>query len=70
MNPEFRFEDFEIDFRNPLGKGGFGSVYKATNKNTNEVYAIKKISIENLNENEFQKIQEIINLSLLNRCKN
>ena len=67
---EFRFEDFEIDFRKPLGEGGFGAVYKATRRNFNEVYAIKRISIENLNENEIQEIQEIINMNLLNGCKN
>jgi len=39
---EFTIEDFEIDNRNPLGEGELGSVYKATKKNSNEVYAIKK----------------------------
>ena len=49
---EFKIEDFEIDLKKPLGKGGFGSVYKATKKDSNEVYAIKRISIENINERE------------------
>ena len=40
---EFRYEDFEIDFIKPLGEGGFGAVYKAIKKNSNEVYAIKRI---------------------------
>ena len=53
---EFKFEDFDIDFRNPLGVGAFGAVYKATKKNSNEVYAIKRISIENLIEHEIKKI--------------
>ena len=56
---EFKFEDFDIDFRNPLGVGAFSAVYKATRKNSNEVYAIKRISIENLNENEIQEIKII-----------
>ena len=34
---EFSFEDFEIDFRNPLGEGGAGTVFKATEKNTRKV---------------------------------
>ena len=67
---EFRFEDFEIDFRKPLGEGGFGAVYKATRRNSNEVYAIKRISIDNLNEKKIQENQEIINMNLLNGCKN
>ena len=70
---EFTIEDFEIDLKNPLGEGELGTVYKATKKNSNEVYAIKKISIENLNENETQEIQEIqkiINMKVLNDCEN
>ena len=64
---EFKIEDFEIDLKKPLGNGGFGSVYKATKKDSNEVYAIKRISIEKLNENEILKI---INMNLLNECEN
>ena len=64
---EFKFDDFDIDFRNPLGVGAFSAVYKATKKNSNEVYAIKRISIENINENEILKI---INMNLLNECEN
>ena len=67
---EFRFEDFEFDFKKPLGEGGFGAVYKATRKNSNEIYAIKRIPIDDLNENEIQENQEIINMNLLNECKN
>ena len=52
MNPEFRFEDFEIDFRNPLGKGGFGSVYKATDRNNGKVYAVKRFSVNEFREEE------------------
>ena len=69
---EFRFEDFEIDFRKPLGEGGFGAVYKATKINSKEVYAIKRISIENLNEHEIEKIieEEITSMNLLKECEN
>lgn len=64
MNSEFKFEDFEIDFREPLGRGRFGDVYKATEKKTGNIYAIKRIKIEDLNE------EEIKNMKLLNECEN
>ena len=48
MNTEFKYEDFEIDFDEPLGKGGFADVYKGKEKNTGKVYAIKRFSKENL----------------------
>ena len=64
MNSKFKYEDFEIDIREPLGEGGFGAVYKATEKNTGKIYAIKRIKIEDLNEEEI-KIME-----LLNECEN
>ena len=68
---EFNFEDFEIDFENPLGEGGFSAVYKATRKNSNEVYAIKRISIKYLNEYEIQQIdEEILSMNLLKECEN
>ena len=63
-NTEFSFEDFEIDFRNPLGEGGVGTVFKATEKNTGKVYAVKRFSIDVLN------IQEIDNMLLMNKCEN
>ena len=40
------------------------------NKNSNEFYEIKRIPIDDLNENEMQENQEIINMNLLNGCKN
>ena len=64
MRSEFKYEDFEIDFRVPLGEGGFGAVYKATKKNTNKIYAIKRI------KNEYLKDEEIQNMELLNECEN
>ena len=60
----YKSEEFEIDFKNPLGKGGFGEVYKATEKETNKVYAIKRISINKLNE------EEIGNMIIMNKCDN
>ena len=64
MNHEFKFEDFEFDFRNPLGKGAFGTVYKAIEKKNGKVYAIKRYSNNNLNEDE------IISMSIMNKCEN
>ena len=64
MNSEFKFEDFEIDFREPLGRGRFGDVYKVTEAKTDNIYAIKRIKIEDLNE------EEIKNMKLLNECEN
>ena len=64
MNTKFKFEDFEINFEEPLGKGGFGEVYKATEKKTGKVYVIKRFLKENLFEEELE------NMKLLNNCEN
>ena len=64
MNTKFKFDDFEIDFRNPLGKGWFGSVYKATDRNNGKVYAVKRFSV-----NEFRE-EEIDTMLNLNKCEN
>ena len=37
MNRNFKYDDFEIDFKKPLGKGVGGTVYKATEKNTGKI---------------------------------
>lgn len=34
----------DYEFLNEIGKGGFGSVFKALKKNSNEIRAIKKIN--------------------------
>ena len=60
----FKFDDFEIDFKTPLGEGGFGAVYKAKKKNTDELYAIKRFKLEDFHE------EEIYNMLLLNNCEN
>ena len=47
---------YEID-QNILGKGSFGTVYKATNKkNKNQLMAIKAIDKLNLTEEEIESI--------------
>ena len=62
MDTNFKYDDFEIDYKKRLGKGQFGCVYKAIEKNTGNVYAIKRI--EDLNE------EEINNMKLMNNCEN
>ena len=64
MNTKYNVKDFEINFFKPLGRGGFGDVYKATEKNTGIVYAIKRIPIDNLEE------AEINNMLIMNECEN
>ena len=44
MNP--KFEDFEIDFRNPLGESGNGNVYKAIEKKTGNFMQLKDIQLK------------------------
>lgn len=50
-----------------LGKGGFGSVFKAYNKLDQNLYAIKKIPIKNLSEEKSNfYLNEVRHLSMLN----
>ena len=64
MDTKYKFDDFEIDFKKPLGKNGFGDVYKAIEKKTGKIYAIKRIKINELNEEEIKK------MILMNKCEN
>ena len=64
MNTKYKYDDFEIDFKKPLGKGGFSDVYKAKEKSTGKEYAIKRFPIDELNE------KEINNMLLINKCEN
>ena len=45
-----------------LGQGGFGSAYKVLNKDNNNIYVIKKILINNLEEEEKIKIKNEANI--------
>ena len=42
MRSEFKYEDFDIDFKDPLGEDGFGAVYKATKKKYGSNLCYKK----------------------------
>ena len=64
MNRNYKFDDFIIDLKNPLGRGGFGDIYKATEKKTKKVFAIKRIPIDKLEE------EEINNMLKMNKCEN
>ena len=64
MNTKLNFDDFEIEFIKPLGKGGFGGVFKGIEKSIGKAYAIKRIS------NYYYRDVEINNMLLLNECEN
>ena len=64
MKTKYKFDDFEIDLRKTLGRGGFGDVYKAIEKNTGKVYAIKTILNNKYND------EEINNMLNMNKCEN
>jgi predicted Ser/Thr protein kinase len=46
---------YKVQWNRPLGEGGFGSVYLATNKKTGEMVAVKKISKKYTNDTSFQQ---------------
>ena len=48
---------YDVDWDNPLGEGAFGAVYLATNRETGQKYALKKISKRLTNKASF--MQEI-----------
>ena len=58
LEPEGQKGDFSTDGTKPLGKGGFGEVWKVFHKKTNNVYVIKVIDKKNIIE---QKLVEQMN---------
>jgi serine/threonine protein kinase len=50
-----------------LGSGGFGNVYKCLNKLDNNIYAIKKINIKNINNYE-KILKEVHFISRFDHC--
>lgn len=58
LEPECQKSDFSTDGTKPLGKGGFGEVWKVFHKKTNNVYVIKVIDKKNIIE---QRLVEQMN---------
>ena len=46
---------YDVQRKTPLGEGGFGAVYLATDRNTKELVAVKKISKRFTDDASFQK---------------
>ena len=66
-------EDYKkyYELGDKIGKGAFGSVYKAKNKNSGEEFAIKIIDIDNNNEDAENGIKGLINeLHNMSICSN
>lgn len=47
---------------NPIGKGQFGTVYRALNINTGQIVAVKRIRLEGLPENEITQLMKEVDL--------
>ena len=60
--------DFKFD--KLIGKGSYGTVYKATKKDDNQVYAIKKIKIISLNHYEKKYVINEIRILASHICNN
>ena len=58
LEPECQKGDFSTDGTKPLGRGGFGEVWKVFHKKTNNVYVIKVIDKKNIIE---QKLVDQMN---------
>lgn len=50
------FSQQQIDTSNPLGKGGFGTVYKALNLETGDFVAIKQVKLGNIPKDQLNSI--------------
>ena len=65
--PDKDIEKYRVDFRRPLGKGSYGTVYKGSQKIGGSPVAVKKIEIaDNLNKNTLQEIQNLMSVKHTN----
>eukprot|EP00536_Pseudo-nitzschia_multiseries_P003353 jgi/Psemu1/185678/e_gw1.51.59.1 len=46
---------YDVDWKSPLGEGGFGAVYLGQEKETGDLAAVKEISKEYTNDSSFQR---------------
>jgi hypothetical protein len=51
---------FKVDWRNPIGEGTFGSVYRGSDRKTGENVAVKKISKRATDDVSFQREMEAL----------
>jgi hypothetical protein len=51
---------YSVNWETPLGEGGFGAVYPATDRKTNEKVALKKISKKFTDDDGFRKEMEAL----------
>jgi serine/threonine protein kinase len=46
---------YKVEWKRPLGEGGFGTVFLGTDKKTGELVAVKKISKQHTDDSSFQQ---------------
>ena len=59
---DIRINSHEYKIIDNLGRIGSGTIYKVLDKQDNKYYVIKKISINNLKEDEINYIKNILNI--------
>ncbi len=52
MKTNLQYRDLKIDFNKELGAGYISKVYKATHRQTNQIYAVKMISLQKVSDKE------------------
>ena len=65
-NTEKKIKNYNIIKQ--IGQGAFGSVFKVTNKDNNNIYALKQIFIKDLNQEQIENLKNEVNI--LTKIKN